>query len=85
MSKEIMIRYWMEKAHEDLASARSNFLSDRSQNTVTPHHVESWLNGKDPALEPKAAEICGLHLAPPEKSLWCNDASVNAEIRRDLD
>ena len=30
MSKEIMIRYWMEKAYEDLASARSNFLSDRS-------------------------------------------------------
>lgn len=34
MSKEIMIRYWMEKAHQDMASASSNFLSDRSQNAV---------------------------------------------------
>ena len=34
MSKEIMIRYWLEKAHEDMESARSNFLSDRLQNAV---------------------------------------------------
>lgn len=29
-----MIRYWLEKAHEDIASARSNFSADRLQNTV---------------------------------------------------
>ncbi len=34
MSKEIMMQYWMEKAREDIASARSNFLSARLQNTV---------------------------------------------------
>ena len=34
MSKETMIRYWLEKAHEDLASARGNLSERRLQNTV---------------------------------------------------
>ena len=69
MSKEIMIRYWMEKAHEDLASARSNFLSDRSQNSVTPHHVESWLNGKNAALEPKRQRFA-VSISPHRKKAF---------------
>ncbi len=36
---------------------------------LNPHKVESWLNSKDPDFEPKAAEICGLYLAPPENAL----------------
>jgi len=34
MSKDTVIRYWLEKAHEDLASARDNFSGNRLQNTV---------------------------------------------------
>jgi hypothetical protein len=36
---------------------------------LDPHKLESWLNGKDPYLEPEAAEICGLYLASPENAL----------------
>jgi len=39
MSKEIMMQYWMEKAREDVASARSNFLSARLRNTVRDAYV----------------------------------------------
>jgi uncharacterized protein (UPF0332 family) len=34
MSKKTMIRYWLEKAQEDLASARDNLSESRLQNTV---------------------------------------------------
>lgn len=35
---------------------------------LKPHKVGSWLNSKGPDFEPKAAEICGLCLAPPENA-----------------
>ena len=34
MSKDAMIQYWLDKAHEDLASARDNSLAGRLQNAV---------------------------------------------------
>ena len=34
MSQQIIIDYWVEKAGEDLASARDNLKSDRYQNAV---------------------------------------------------
>jgi len=34
MSQQIIIDYWVEKAREDLASARDNFKSGRYQNAV---------------------------------------------------
>ena len=34
MSQQIIIDYWVEKAGEDLASARDNLKSDRHQNAV---------------------------------------------------
>ena len=34
MSQQIIIDYWVEKAGEDLASARDNFKSGRYQNAV---------------------------------------------------
>ncbi len=34
MSQQIIIDYWVEKAEEDLASARDNFKSSRYQNAV---------------------------------------------------
>ena len=34
MSQQIIIEYWVEKAGEDLASARDNFKSGRYQNAV---------------------------------------------------
>ncbi len=34
MSQEIIVEYWMEKAREDLASARDNFVAGRLQNAV---------------------------------------------------
>ena len=34
MSQQIVIDYWVEKAEEDLASARDNLKSGRYQNAV---------------------------------------------------
>jgi len=34
MSQEVIIDYWIEKAEEDLASARDNFSAGRFQNAV---------------------------------------------------
>jgi len=34
MSRQVIIDYWIEKAEEDLASARDNFSAGRFQNTV---------------------------------------------------
>lgn len=36
---------------------------------LKPHKVETWLSSRDPEFEPKAAEICGLYLSPPENAL----------------
>jgi transposase len=47
---------------------------------LKPHKVESWLNSKDPDFEPKAAQICGLYLAPPENALFvCVDEKAGIQ------
>ena len=49
MSQQIIIDYWVEKAGEDLASARDNLKSSRYQNAVRDAYF---------IVDPKNETVC---------------------------